>query len=165
MSETEQSDGTHPRFQPQQSPQTQQASEVVVDDTATLSTYANFCRVTATPEELLLDFGLNAQPFAAGRQDVKANQRVVMNFFTAKRLLSAIGMTIQRHEQTFGAIELDINRRAGTTRTSSLSHAERTGSDPEDRPEVNPAEPLMIATGQAEIERLAGCRVRCPGWR
>jgi hypothetical protein len=123
MSETEQSDGIHPRFQPEQSPPAQQASEVAVDDSATLPTYANFCRVTATPEELLLDFGLNAHPFAAGRQDVKANQRVVMNFFTAKRLLSAIGVTIQRHEQTFGAIELDISRRAGTTQ-ARLSHAD-----------------------------------------
>jgi hypothetical protein len=35
-----------------------------------------------------------------------------MNFYTAKRLFSAMGMTLQRHEQTFGAIELDIRRRA-----------------------------------------------------
>ena len=37
-----------------------------------------------------------------------------MNFYTAKRLLTALGMTIQRHEQTFGSIELDVRRRAGT---------------------------------------------------
>jgi Protein of unknown function (DUF3467) len=113
MSEIEQSDGMHPRVQPQQNPQEPQPNEIVVDDTATLPIYSNFCRVTATPEEVLLDFGLNPQPFASGRQDVKATQRVVLNFFTAKRLLSAIGMTIQRHEQTFGSIELDISRRAG----------------------------------------------------
>ena len=35
-----------------------------------------------------------------------------MNFYTAKRLFSAMGMTLQRHEQTFGPIELDIRRRA-----------------------------------------------------
>jgi hypothetical protein len=79
---------------------------VVVDDSGTLPSYSNFCRVTATPEEVILDFGLNPQPFATGRQDVKANQRIVMNFYTAKRLLTALGMTIQRHEGTFGAIEL-----------------------------------------------------------
>jgi hypothetical protein len=93
--------------------QTQQMTEVVVDDSGTLPSYSNFCRVTATPEEVILDFGLNPQPFATGRQEVKANQRIVMNFYTAKRLLSALGMTIQRHEQTFGAIELDVRRRAG----------------------------------------------------
>src|SRR3954462_9919114 len=97
----------------QQQP-TQQATEVVVDDSSTLPSYSNFCRVTATPEEVILDFGLNPQPFATGRQDVKANQRIVMNFYTAKRLLTALGMTIQRHEGTFGSIELDVRRRAGT---------------------------------------------------
>lgn len=89
-----------------------QQTEVVVDDTSTVPSYSNFCRVTATPEEVILDFGLNPQPFASGRQDVKANQRIVMNFYTAKRLLTAMGMTIQRHEGTFGSIELDVRRRA-----------------------------------------------------
>ncbi len=88
--------------------------EVVVDDTGVLPSYSNFCRVTATPEEVILDFGLNPQPFAMGRQDVKANQRIVMNFYTAKRLLTALGMTVQRHEGTFGGIELDVQRRANT---------------------------------------------------
>ncbi len=95
-----------------QNPQAQQQTEVVVDDSATLPSYSNFCRVTATPEEVILDFGLNPQPFATGRQEVKANQRIVMNFYTAKRLLTALGMTIQRHEGTFGSIELDVRRRA-----------------------------------------------------
>jgi hypothetical protein len=65
----------------------------------------------ATPEEVILDFGLNPQPFASGRQDIKSNQRIVMDLFTTKRLLSAIGLTIQRHEQTFGVVEVDVNRR------------------------------------------------------
>jgi hypothetical protein len=108
MSEQE---GGAPAPQPQQA---QQTTEVHVDDSGTLPSYSNFCRVTATPEEVILDFGLNPQPFATGRQDVKANQRIVMNFYTAKRLLTALGMTIQRHEQTFGSIELDVRRRAGT---------------------------------------------------
>ncbi|MGE3819916.1 MAG: DUF3467 domain-containing protein [Isosphaeraceae bacterium] len=106
MSETPPAEGAP---QPQQ-----QTTEVFVDDSATVPSYSNFCRVTATPEEVILDFGLNPQPFATGRQDVKANQRLVMNFYTAKRLLTALGMTIQRHEQTFGSIELDVRRRAGT---------------------------------------------------
>jgi hypothetical protein len=110
MSENEPSSNPQPTpAQPQQ-----QTTEVFVDDSGTLPSYSNFCRVTATPEEVILDFGLNPQPFAAGRQDVKANQRIVMNFYTAKRLLTALGMTIQRHEQTFGAIELDVRRRAGS---------------------------------------------------
>src|SRR3954465_9342433 len=108
MSDRETPEGAHGQ------PQAQVTNEVVVDDSATLPSYSNFCRVTATPEEVILDFGLNPQPFAQGRQDVKANQRIVMNFYTAKRLLTALGMTIQRHEGPFGAIELDVRRRAGS---------------------------------------------------
>ncbi len=109
MTENEHAEGAghpHPPIQ-------QQTNEVVVDDSGALPSYSNFCRVTATPEEAILDFGLNPQPFATGRQEVRATQRIVMNFYTAKRLLTAMGMTIQRHEQTFGAIELDVRRRAG----------------------------------------------------
>jgi hypothetical protein len=112
MSQKDPGEGAVPQPQPGQ--QQQATTEVFVDDSATLPSYSNFCRVTATPEEVILDFGLNPQPFATGRQDVKANQRLVMNFYTAKRLLTALSMTIQRHESTFGAIELDVRRRAGS---------------------------------------------------
>src|SRR3954452_21793878 len=111
MSEAEQPLGTITHPHPQANHQPQQTTEVVVDDSGTRPSYSNFCRGTATPEEVTLDFGLNTQPFATGRQDVKATERVVMNLYTAKRLLTAMGMTIQRHEQTFGAIELDVRRR------------------------------------------------------
>src|SRR4051794_41292428 len=96
---------------PAPNPQQQQTTEVVVDDSGTLPSYSNFCRVTATPEEVILDFGLNPQPFATGRQEVKASERIVMSLYTSKRLLSALGMSIQRHEQAFGTIELDVRRR------------------------------------------------------
>ena len=89
-----------------------QQTEVVVDDSAAHAAYANFARVTATPEEVIVDFALNPQPFAVGRQEVKVSQRLIMNFYTAKRLLGALQMTIQRHEGAFGAIELDVRRRA-----------------------------------------------------
>src|SRR4051794_15980849 len=111
---------------PAPNPQQQQTNEVVVDDAGALPSYSNFCRVTATPEEVILDFGLNPQPFAAGRQEVKANLRIVTNFYTAKRLLTAMGMTIQRHEQTFGAIELDVRRRAG----EAQQQASKQGGSP-----------------------------------
>ncbi len=53
MSEQEQSGDMHP----QQNPQTQQTTEMVVDDSGTQPTYANFCRLTATPEEMILTLG------------------------------------------------------------------------------------------------------------
>ena len=96
-----------------------QQTEVVVDEAGAHAAYANFARVTATPEEVIVDFALNPQPFATGRQEVKVSQRLIMNFYTAKRLLGALQMTIQRHEGAFGAIELDVRRRANIPTTAA----------------------------------------------
>ncbi|RLS37195.1 MAG: DUF3467 domain-containing protein [Planctomycetota bacterium] len=85
--------------------------EMQVHEKDAHAAYANFARVTATPEEVIVDFALNPNPFAQGKQDISVNNRLIMNFYTAKRLLSALAMTIQRHEQSFGAIELDIRKR------------------------------------------------------
>jgi hypothetical protein len=102
--------GQQPTGTPQ-APQQAQA-EIVLNDANAHAAYSNFARVTATPEEVIVDFGLNPNPFLQGKQEVRVDQRLIMNFYTAKRLLSALGMTVQRHEQAYGAIELDVRRRA-----------------------------------------------------
>lgn len=73
--------------------------------------YANFARVTGSPEELVLDFGLNPQPFGGPSIPVKVSERLVVNYYTAKRLWVALGMALQRHEQAFGVLETDVNKR------------------------------------------------------
>jgi hypothetical protein len=88
-----------------------QAEIVLLEKDANIA-YSNFARVTSTAEEVIIDFCLNPNPFSTGRQEIPVAQRLIMNFYTAKRLFSALGMTLQRHESTFGAIELDIRRRA-----------------------------------------------------
>ena len=80
-------------------------------DRYVLTSYVNFCRVTGTPEELIIDFGLNTQPFGPTTEPVQASQRIVTNFFTAKRLLHALQLTVQRHEQAFGVLEVDVQKR------------------------------------------------------
>ncbi len=98
--------------QPQAAPQpVQQAPRVEVTDKHAISLYANFCRVTGTPEELILDFGLNAQPFGVPTEPVDVKQRIVVNYFTAKRMLQALHMSVQRHEQAFGVLETDVQKR------------------------------------------------------
>src|SRR5947199_6387307 len=97
---------------PAETPPQQQQAEVVLSDKDAHAAYSNFARVTATPEEVIIDFGLNPNPFLAGKQEVSISQRLIMNFYTAKRLCSALAMTLQRHEQTFGNVELDVRRRA-----------------------------------------------------
>ena len=84
---------------------------ITVDDTEIDAHYANFCRVSSTPEELILDLGLNTTPFASGDITVPVSQRIIMNHITAKRLLGLLSQTLQRHEQAFGVVETDIRRR------------------------------------------------------
>lgn len=85
--------------------------EVSFDDSKTIACYANFCRVTGTPEELIVDFGLNNQPMGVPTESIPITQRIIVNFFTAKRLLGALSMSIQRHEQAFGVLETDVQKR------------------------------------------------------
>ncbi len=88
----------------------QPPTQFTVDTTALHDIYANFCRVTGTPEELVLDFGLNTQMTA--NDLVKLTDRLVLSFYTAKRLLSALRMALQQHENTYGVLEVDITKRA-----------------------------------------------------
>jgi hypothetical protein len=77
--------------------------------------YANFVKVNPAPEELVLDFGLNPNLPGSAQVPIKISQRLVLNYFTAKRLWGAMGLSLQRHEQTFGVLETDLNKRVVTT--------------------------------------------------
>ena len=88
-----------------------QQQRVQVDDKNAVTSYANFCRVTGTPEELIVDFGLNSQPFGVPHEAVVITQRIVTNYYTAKRMLHALHLSVQRHEQAFGVLETDVNKR------------------------------------------------------
>lgn len=85
---------------------------ITLDETGVDAAYSNFCRVTGTPEEVIIDFALNPNPFSQQEeQQVKIDKRLVLNQFTAKRLFAALQQTILRHEQNFGVIELNVRRR------------------------------------------------------
>lgn len=89
----------------------QQRVQVQIDDKHAVANYANFCRVTGTPEELIIDFGLNPQPIGVPTQPIPITQRIITNFYTAKRMLHALTLTVQRHEATFGVLEVDVQKR------------------------------------------------------
>ena len=95
------------------------AAQVRVEDGGAISLYANFCRVTGTPEELIIDFGLNQQPMGIPKDPIQVKQRIIVNFFTAKRLLAALSMSVQRHESVFGVLETDIQKRVKTQQTAN----------------------------------------------
>ena len=91
--------------------QAQQPVQVQVVDENAVASYANFCRVTGSPEELIVDFGLNPQPIGVPKDPIQVKQRIIVNFYTAKRLLAALQMSVARHESVFGVLETDINKR------------------------------------------------------
>jgi hypothetical protein len=100
---------------PANAQQQQAEPQIQIDESRTQSVYTNFCRVTGTPEELIIDFGMNSQPFGVPTAPIPVTQRVITNYYTAKRLLHVLAMTVQRHEGTFGTLETDVQRRVQRT--------------------------------------------------
>lgn len=83
--------------------------------TSFCESYSNFCRLSASPEELLIDFGLNPQPVGVPLQPVAVTQRIVTGWHTAKRLVQVLQMTVERHEAAFGVLETDVQKRVRRT--------------------------------------------------
>ncbi len=121
MADSKDSDKSN--LEPAAQAQTQQPVQVQVDDSNTVATYANFCRVTGSPEELIVDFGLNPQPIGVPKDPIQVKQRIIVNFFTAKRLLAALQMSVARHESVFGVLETDINKRVRPGLTQQIAPA------------------------------------------
>ena len=78
--------------------------------------YANAFQTHSTPEELLISFGVN-QTLPSQEEGVTADMilqftdRIIMNHFTAKRLLLSLLQSVREHEERFGVIELDVSKR------------------------------------------------------
>lgn len=100
-----------------------QSMRVRINDRAATPTYANAFRTNASAEEVVLDFGLDMVVEAAtpadGLEAAKPGEvmfdvtnRVVINYFTAKRLAIMLGQIVQRHEGAFGELKLNVNERA-----------------------------------------------------
>jgi hypothetical protein len=96
---------------PEATAQVQQINQPKIDDSKALALYANFCRVTGTAEELIIDFGLNPQPMVMPDHPLAVTQRIITNYYTAKRMLHALYVAVQRHEEAFGILETDVQKR------------------------------------------------------
>lgn len=82
-----------------------------IDESRMEPFYANFFRVTNTAEEVVIDLGLNTATADTQHIPVVLEKRLVLNHYTAKRLFQALGITLERHEKSFGVIETNIQRR------------------------------------------------------
>ncbi len=86
-----------------------------VDERDMRSAYANAVRTNATAEEVMLDFGVNSVNPAAPQDKpeivFKVSDRIVMNYFSAKRFAIMLSQMIRQYEEQFGVLELDVVKR------------------------------------------------------
>lgn len=98
----------------------QRQVRLAVDERTMNTNYANAFRANGTAEEVMLDFGLNlVNPSAGANQQQQSqpeivfqvNNRIILNYYSAKRLAITLGQLIRRHEDAFGELELDVAKR------------------------------------------------------
>jgi hypothetical protein len=86
-----------------------------VDESDIQTRYANAFRTNGTAEEVMIDFGLNILGPGPNQEEpqilFKVDQRVVMNYYSAKRLAMTLTQLIRRHEADFGELQLDVAQR------------------------------------------------------
>lgn len=86
------------------------SQQVVVDNLK--SHYANVCRITQTPNEMIIDFGLNPNFFGHLLDEpLRLETRIIMSQDAAKRLCVHLMTAIKSYEQKYGEIELDVTKR------------------------------------------------------
>lgn len=92
--------------------QPQQQVQIPVDVSNRETVYANFVQAHLNADEVYLELGQFSQVVTpAGPDPIVLSHRVIMNFVTAKRLADLLRRAVQQHEQMFGAVEVDPNRR------------------------------------------------------
>ncbi len=98
----------------------QRQIRVRVNDSDLTTSYANAFGTNATAEEVILDFGMNTVSparqtgdgeTAGGEILFKVNNRLVLNYYTAKRLALTLGQIVRRHEEQFGELKLNAAER------------------------------------------------------
>ncbi|MGL6096357.1 MAG: DUF3467 domain-containing protein [Fimbriiglobus sp.] len=88
--------------------------QVQVDTTKLQTIYTNFFRLSlsSSTEEVVMDVGLHTGIMAGGGMEaIGMSHRLVMNPYVAKRLIESLRQIVARHEQAFGALEVDPQKR------------------------------------------------------
>lgn len=87
----------------------QQQIQLRIDETRMRTTYANTIRTSTTPEEVVLDFGMNLPtPSQDGKPTIvfDVGSRVILNWRGAKRLAISLSQVIRQFEEANGEINI-----------------------------------------------------------
>ena len=96
----------------------QRQVQLRIDESKMETTYSNTIRTSTTPDEVVLDFGMNL-PMMSGQQEqspvilFQVGSRIVMNWRGAKRLAISLGQVIRQFEERNGEIPLGNPGEAG----------------------------------------------------
>ncbi len=89
--------------------------QIPVDASKMQTVYANFFRLSlsSSMEEVLVDIGLHTGIMQSQNvaEPLQFTHRLVLNPFVAKRLKDSLSQIILRHEQLFGVLEVDAQKR------------------------------------------------------
>lgn len=95
-------------------PQQPMSVQVQVDVSKMQTVYCNFFRLSlsSSTEEVVMDVGVHTGILSpGGMEPIHLTHRLVMNPFVAKRLIESLRQIVGRHEQAFGVLEVDPQRR------------------------------------------------------
>jgi len=93
--------------------------QVQVDASGIQTSYANVCRIAQTPNEVIVDFGMNPNFFGQILDEpLKLSNRIILSHDAAKRLCLHLTATVQNYEARYGQIELDVTKRLKQPATS-----------------------------------------------
>jgi hypothetical protein len=82
--------------------------QIRLDEGGVNTGYVNFCFTAGTREGILIGLGNHDWQ---GQNPIKVESKVEMSYFNSKRLLAALNQIVKKHEETFGAVEIDVNNR------------------------------------------------------
>ena len=100
-----------------------------LDASGASASYANMCAVTPMPLEVILDFVLMMGPPDRQRGPVKINDRVVLNYYSAKQLMLALRRAVERYEAMYGQLELDPRKRLTPSARETLMQQSGSPTD------------------------------------
>ncbi len=94
----------------------QRQIQLRIDESKMGTTYANTIRTSTTPDEVVLDFGMNLPMPSQDNQPTlvfNVGSRVVMNWQAAKRLAISLGQAVRGYEEQHGEIKLQREQTGG----------------------------------------------------
>ena len=106
---------TAPAAAPQGEEAQRQTVRIRMDQRDLKTSYANAFNTHGLVNEVILDFGLNMpvppQPDQTPEIVLQITDRIILNYYSAKRLALTLGQLVRRHEERFGELELDDSKR------------------------------------------------------